>query len=277
MSDRGCLESQVLVDRGSYSGSCSGSYSGSYSGSCSGSCSGWDKFYELRQKQKTTKIERPIKWKKPNTTTITTPFPSSSSSCVYPTRAMQHKYTSDPRTPACKTVGNIKYIPTEARNVCAENTNPKYRDLMNEVETALRTSYGGGVPQTKEFLRFFSAECILAMRETIKKQTGYYPEDGDLVEKMIVVYTDDPCIAKDPTEPMREFITQEMADKHVGGLMRRVVSELGYEVLQAVKLGDYYLKNMNGPSHVMGPPKDCGFKQSLEAASHMDWLIDDEY
>lgn len=157
-------------------------------------------------------------------------------------------------------------------------TDASFKRLMDDVEMACRTSYGETLPNTFEFRRFFSPGVIKALREAVYTESGgYYPSDEELIEKMLVVFSDDPGVASDPMEPMREHVTQKMADQHVRmKLMPRVVEELGYEVKQANAQWDYYAKNMNGPTDLPDDPICTKPLGKAEASAHGDWLMEDE-
>jgi hypothetical protein len=150
----------------------------------------------------------------------------------------------------------------------------KYADFYEDIKTALRTTYGPSILCSHEFIRFFSPSSLRALRNAIYYQSGgYYPDMAELVEKMLEVFSDEPGAASDPTEPFRECVTPEIADRHVRRLMHRVVEELGYEVEQANKLWHYYETNINGPTDVPDQPMACSIRNANCYSSNMDWLL----
>jgi hypothetical protein len=183
------------------------------------------------------------------------------------------------KKPGARTRASAACAPTAPpSSPVAELPTTNYEELMEDVYTALREQYGSHLPGTREFQRFFSPASFTALRKAVFLQSGgFFPADEDLVQKMLVVYTDNPAVACDPTEPCRENVPPAMADKHVRKLMQRVVEELGYEVAQANAMWDFYAQNLNRPSDVPNTPIDCRCKTGADAATHGDWFMDSKY
>ena len=152
----------------------------------------------------------------------------------------------------------------------------EYDDLIEDVRTQSRVTYDDDVPMTYEWRRFFSRECIVALRRAIRLKAGGHDADlTELIDCMLRAYADNPCVASDPTHPARENVTAPMADRHVKKLMRRVVEEMSVEVESSNALWDAYAQNINGPSDLPDDPIDGRTWGATLAAANIDWMLDD--
>ena len=152
-----------------------------------------------------------------------------------------------------------------------------YDSFARAALETMRESYNPmPTSEYREFGRFFSGPNYRHLREEVKRMSGDYADDGDLMDMMIRAFT----MIRPRSDIMdlerRQNFSDETTDSYVKEMNGYVLDNLPYEVYQANKQWEFMAKNRNGPSELADHPGIDTRSRNVGSLYPFDyWMPDD--